>query len=159
MVDYDIRNSLGYDITLNQFKKKHWDFWEAFPVGAGEGGGEKTEAPGEEQPSESVRGGKLGPDLPFPKWILPTDNYGDPDAGRGTQGRSDTRGDAKFYEGLTKLPAEFIGNNPDTLAMESPSTTTDPGFPEGTPNVDHDLSVEWSCRLLKGKTVILSHTP
>ena len=49
----------------------------------------------------------------------------------------------KFFE-LAKLPSDFIKKNPDTRAIDLPSTTREPPFWDGTGTV-HNLIVSWDC--------------
>ena len=109
-------------------------------------------------PSPATKGGKLVPPLTLP-YSAGNDTFSDPDTGTGTAGKIVVTGDAQFYEGLVALPPDFISNNPETEAEAAPSTTTDPKLLGGTPNVDHDLTVEWDCKFSKSKTKILSHKP
>jgi hypothetical protein len=160
-VDYDVRNFFGSDITATVVKKKHWNYWEAWAVNAGEGAARMippvSPQPGPGSPP-ATKGGTPAPSFPVP-YSAGTDTFADPDSGRGTSGKIVVSGDAQFYEGLIKLPPDFVSNNPDTQARALPSTTTDPKFTGGTSNVDHDLTVEWDCRFTKSKTKIVSHRP
>jgi hypothetical protein len=149
-------------------KKKHWNYWEAWAVNAGEGTARMIPPVGPQPAPGSppvtpvsppvTKGGKPAPSFPVP-YSAGTDTFADPDSGRGTSGKIVVSGDAQFYEGLVKLPADFVSSNPDTQAQALPSTTTDPKFTGGTPNVDHDLTVEWDCKFAKSKTKIVSHKP
>ncbi|HEY1279281.1 MAG TPA: DUF4157 domain-containing protein [Acidimicrobiales bacterium] len=169
VVDYDIQNVWGMDIT-SSIVKKHWSYWEAWSVKAGEGAARPpapppspapgpTPSPGPSTPGASpVKGGKPAPPFAVP-YSAGNDTFADPDNGAGTKGRIVVTGDAQFYEGLVTLPTHFITNNRDTQASFLPATTTDPKFTGGTPNVDHDVTVEWDCRFSKSKTKIVSHKP
>jgi len=168
VVDYDVKNLFGSDITTSVVKKKHWNYWEAWAVNAGEGTARMIPPVGPQPAPGSppvtpvsppvTKGGKPAPSFPVP-YSAGTDMFGDPDSGAGTSGKIVVSGDAQFYEGLVKLPADFVSSNPDTQAQALPSTTTDPKFTGGTPNVDHDLTVEWDCKFAKSKTKIVSHKP
>ena len=163
-VDYDIRNFLGWDLTTVYVKKKHWDYWEAWPVKAGEGAARMVSPTPTPTPTPTpatapaTKGGKPAPPFPVP-YSAGSDQFSDPDSGVGTKGKIDVTGEAQFYEGVVTLPPDFIYKNPDTEAGAAPSTTKDPKLSGGTAKVDHNLSVEWSCLFTKSKTKIVSHTP
>jgi hypothetical protein len=165
VVDYSIKNWLGLDIT-SKIVKPHWNFWEAWRVKAGEGTarmvmpgeGKAETAPKPETEPAGSKGGTSAPSFPVP-YSAGSDDFRDADTGRGTSGKIVVTGDAKFYEGLVTLPPDFIYHNPDTQSKVLPSTTTDPNLKGGTPNVDHDITVEWDCDFTKSKTKILSHKP
>lgn len=155
VADYEIHNLLGMDITTS-IVKRHWDYWEAWSVDAGEGTAKTIPAtPGTPSPT---KGGKPAPTFPVP-YTAGTDTFADPERGLGTRGKIVVTGDAQFYEGLVTLPAHFVYHHPDTQAGSLRSTTTDPKLTGGTPNVDHDLTVDWDCRFGRTRTNILSHTP
>lgn len=154
-VDYDMRNFLGWDVTSAYVRKKHWDFWEAWRVNAGEGTARMIQPPAA---PPRTKGGKPGPAFAVP-YSAGNDLYADPDNGIGTKGTIVVTGEARFYEGAVTLPPDFKFNHPDTLAGSMPSTTKDPNLPGGTPKVDHNLSVAWDCVFSKSKTKIVSHTP
>jgi hypothetical protein len=166
VVDYDIQNFLNMDITAGVVKK-HWNYWEAWPVKAGEGTARMIPptpvpavgpAPAPHGTAPVTKGGKPAPNFPVP-YSAGDDTFGDPETGGGTKGKIVVTGNAKFYEGLVALPPHFIANNPDTQARSLPSTTTDPKLAGGTPDVDHNLTVEWDCRFSISKTKIVSHKP
>jgi len=157
VVDYDIKNVFGWDVTALYVKKKHWSFWEAWSINAGEGA---TAPVSSVAPTTPVKGGTPTPDFSVPPspYVAGYDQFADPET-PGTKGRIVVSGDAQFYEGLATLPPDFVPQNTETQAQTLPSTTADPKFTGGTANVDHDLTVEWDCTLSSGKTKIVSHTP
>jgi hypothetical protein len=175
VADYDIKNWMGRDVT-SDIVKPHWDFWEAWSIKAGEGAARMitptppttpskpgaTSTPPATTPTTTPpspkKGGKPAPAFPVP-YAAGVDVFKDPDTGLGSKGKIVVNGDAKFYEGIVKLPSDFIFNNPHTESKLLPSTTKDPKFTGGTANVDHDLTVEWDCLFSKSKTKIVSHKP
>jgi hypothetical protein len=60
----------------------------------------------------------------------------------GTKGELSIVGKAKFFEG--DLPSDFKQKNPDTIAGNLYSTTTKPGFWDGS-GVDHNITATWDC--------------
>jgi len=71
------------------------------------------------------------------------DTYGDPPMGN-SSGSSDTVGRAEFFPNAV-LPAHMRANNPDTLAGDLRSSTTDPALSGGTGSIPHNITASWNC--------------
>jgi hypothetical protein len=128
-----IVQELSYELNITGGKQDKRLFWEAFYVAQG-----------------AIRciyfpldfnGNPVGPD--DHATLGPDDTYKDLDPHpSNSMGLSMALGKARFYEGT--LPADFIRENPQTLAGDRRSTTTQPAFWDGT-GTDHNLTVTWDC--------------
>jgi hypothetical protein len=124
----------GKDITDSKARRV-WDYYEAWKVDPG-----------------TTVGVRSSP-------LLRHDAFWCTSMGPGTSGDVTIEGTASFYEGQNTLPADFILNNPDTLAGDLPSSVNNPNFTGGTYPIDHELSIRWDCSDKVELTEVYHHIP